>query len=192
MLTLCGVIAVGAGLLVAAAPANADVGPSATQPFTIQSAEGDALPPVGGPTPVSPDTCSPDPTYTSWSPVTTWLGDPSRKTTGMGPMTLSVSVTNTDTTTSVFTTTVGVSASGIVASAHADISASIQMSVAAGTTLGATWQPAAGRLGWLEWGNWAIHYYWSYGHYAGCTWTVINGRAVSPRLSGKGFNYGYS
>lgn len=53
MLTLCGVIAAGASLLVAAASANADVGPSASQPFTIQSAEGDALPPVGGPTPVS-------------------------------------------------------------------------------------------------------------------------------------------
>jgi len=107
-------------------------------------------------------------------------------------MTLVVQVTSTDSVTTTFTTTVGVSTSGIIASAKADISASIAMTVASGTTLGATHYLSSGQYGRLEWGNWAVHYYWSYGHYAGCTWVVTNGRAVSPRLSGKGFNWGTS
>lgn len=186
--TLGVALAIGAGLLAIAEPANAGT----VQPFMVQHQAGPALEPVGGPTPVSPNSCSPDPTYTAWNGTGTFIGDASRVVRGRGPETISLTVTKTDTTGSNFTNTSGVSVSGIVFAAHDDISGGITMSVAAGTTYGASYTPPSGHLGWLQWGNWGYHYYWSYGHYAGCTWVTQSGAANSPIFTGKGFNHGYA
>jgi len=183
------ILALGAGLLLAVPAAAASPTSGA---FTLQTTYGPALPPRGEANPETPNSCPPDPTYSTYNAVGLFLGDAARKVTGRGPETLSVTVTSSDAVGTSVSTTVGASVSGIIASARVDISAGISQTVTAGTTYGATYQVPSGHLGWLEWGNWGYHYSWSYGHYSGCTWVTESGTARSPQLSGKGFDHGYS
>jgi hypothetical protein len=131
--------------------------------------------------------------YSTTGASSSWVGDAQRKVTGVGPMTLTITITRTDAVTGTFGGTGGFSVSGIIASAKAEVNSSIASTVTAGTTYSGAYTIPSGRHGWLQWGSWGYRYNWTYGHYSGCKWVVTKrGNAVSPTLSGKGFNHGLS
>jgi len=137
--------------------------------------------------------CPPDTVYNTWNGVGTFIGDPLRKVTARGPEVLTLSTTGSDTVTATFGDTSGFSIGGIIGSADVHINNDIASSVAAGIVMSSSYAIPSGHLGWLQWGNWGWHYYWSAGHYgAGCVWVTKSGQSNSPQFDGKGFNHGYS
>lgn len=144
--------------------------------------------------PAKPAGCPADASYVADHPSSAWVGDPARKVTGVGPMTLAIATSTSDTITGVVGGTSGFSISGVIFAAKQDINYSISKAVTAGTTFTGTYIVPAGRHAWLQWGSWGYHYNWHYGSYAGsCVYRVTkSGTATSPTLSGKGFSHGLS
>ena len=130
--------------------------------------------------------------YSAWGGTSTWIGDPGRIYRAPGPITLQLLVEASDSITTTVGGSSGASVDLIVASAKADVNASVAKGVASGTTVSASFSVPAGKMGWLQWGAWGYHYDWQEGTYSGaCRWNVIaSGTASSPSLSGKGFNHG--
>lgn len=138
------------------------------------------------PSTVKPNSCPPDPWYSTWNSYGKFIADPSKQVYGQSGVTLSISAAAGTT----FSGTVGGSVSGdisaIVASADASINASITYSKTTTVTLGGSWTvPSTQTVGWLALGSQGYGMNWAYYEYnANCgVVTLRSGTASLPALS---------
>src|SRR5262245_26802592 len=121
-------------------------------------ATAEARPPVG-------QACPPRDSITVSSPVPNrWIGSRTRKVTGPGPITLSISVSREDSISTGISGGGGVSVSALVFAAESSFGVDLATTVMAGTTYQASYNVPAGRSGWLQWGNWGFGYSFKNGY----------------------------